>query len=190
MHVLAVLVGFATGCRFGFDNEVRRDAAAPTDGDTTIDDTASTQDASLDSSSGFDAPGFTCPGSYASISGSTSKYRFISTSEIWTAAEAACEADGWHLAIPDDLQELQLLANGSQGNNLWIGVTDRKTVGAWKAVSGSTQTYFLWEATEPDASALECVQVIPAAQMADQDCGSGRRAFCECDGLAADTSSY
>lgn len=186
MRLLAAVAVLSAGCRLGFEPEARHDAGAVT---SDADAGGASSDGASDGSSA-DSVSFTCPQAYASIAGTTSKYRFISTSEVWLAAESACEADGWHLAIPDGVVELNILADAAPGTNLWIGVTDRLAVGSWETVTGSTATYLPWEASEPDASAAECVQLVPTFEIADQDCTSGRRAFCECDGLAADPSSY
>jgi hypothetical protein len=44
---------------------------------------------------------------------------------------------------------------------------------------------------EPYVSAAECVFMDSlSSRFADQDCASGRRVVCECDGVAVDPTSY
>jgi hypothetical protein len=170
-----------TGCRFGFDGGELEDAAADdamVDGDVTGD-------------SAIDGAPITCPGSYIALDASASRYRLLGSSMGWLSAEQACEADGTHLVIVDDAAELSLVAAAIPSQNIWIGVTDRKTVGTFLKVTGGTASYLPWDASEPDAAGLECVFIDSLSlKLADQDCGSGRRAACECDLLPADLTAY
>lgn len=154
--------------------------------DAAIADTDATADARLDSTTSA-----TCPPSYVTVGGQTSKYRGLTNSIVWLSAEQTCETDGTHLVIVDNAAELTAMTNLIPGQNLWIGVTDRKTIGAFLAVTGPSAAYLPWDASEPDGSAAECVFIDSLTlKMADQGCGSGRRAVCECDGVPADPTSY
>lgn len=186
IHVRALAVACTlAACRFNFDAvDDIRDAA--TSG--TSDAIASPSDGSVQSG---DVASAGCPAGYTGIVTLTSRYRAIDNSETWLAAEALCEADGTHLVILDDNAEATYVIQLLTGQNVWLGVTDRVTVGTFRAVTGAPAPYLYWASGEPDATAPECVYMDGlTGRFADQDCASGRRPICECDGMAVDPSSY
>ena len=176
-----VLLIFACACRVGFDH-------------------GKPGDASLDDANGqlvFDVPfddtaPVNCPASYQSIGVPGSKYRGVDNSVTWAQAQAACVADGTHLLIINDLNERSVVPALLPTRDLWIGVTDLVALGAWRTVTGDAATYLPWDNSEPDNAADErCVETeYPLFNYIDQDCTSGRRFVCECDGRAADPASY
>jgi hypothetical protein len=172
------------GCRIGFgEGEEIRDDAARIDEDAATD---AMNDASPDSTTQL-----TCPGTYTTIAGQTSKYRAINNSMVWLTSEQLCEADGTHLVIIDDAAELTGVTGLLAGQNIWTGVTDRIAVGTFRKVTGPNASYLPWDTSEPDATAAECLFIDSVTlKFADQDCTSGRRAVCECDGAAVDPASY
>ena len=179
----------AGGCRFGFDG--RAPDASAGDDDALTSDTALDPDAAADAADAAADASLICPAGYNLVAGETSKYKAINNSTAWLAAEQACEAEGTHLWIPDTAAEKAQMIALLPGQNIWVGVTDRKVIGQWLRVTGGTATYLPWETGEPDLAALECTFVDSlTTQLADQDCGSGRRYVCECDGAVAMPSTY
>lgn len=190
--LVGLLIG---GCRFGFDASTRADAAGDDDDDGDDGDASSNRDAGLDGSQAGDAApdaaSLTCPTGYLPLAGETSKYKAISSTDGWLAAEQACETDGTHLVVLDTASELAMMVALLPAQNLWLGVTDRKVVGQWLKVTGGVATYLPWDSSEPDAANLECVQLDGVTtKLGDQGCSSGRRYVCECDGAAAMPSTY
>lgn len=190
MHQVIALVVCVAACRLGFDRL----------GDDVPGGDAPGGDSGTDGSSGdggggtdgaIDGTMLSCPGTYTMLVGavSNSRYRVVDNSSDWDSAEAACEADGHHLAIPDDATERDAMYNALVTENIWIGVTDRITEGTYLSVTGGTATYLPWGAGEPDAE--DCVYIESLSMMyRAQGCGSGRRYICECDGAPADPASY
>lgn len=175
-------------CRLGFES---RDAAidentprdgARRDGDDDDDD---------DGDVGQDGSAITCPGSYSMLLGQSgsSRYRVVSNTTDWLAAEAACEADGHHLAIPDDNNELTAFYTALVAQNIWIGVTDRITETTYLRVTGGAATFLDWAPGQPDTDDCAYIDGL-TTKLTMQSCGSGRRYICECDGVAADATSY
>ncbi len=188
---LAVCSVVLAACRLGFD----RGEGPVGDGgirDGEVEDAA--RDARRDGDDDDDdAPGDAgaCPQSYVVLpaAGTSSRYRAVDDSQTWQAAEAACEADGHHLAIPDAASERTALYQALLTENIWVGVTDRVVEGTWMTVIGTPATYVPWAPGEPDAE--DCVYISSATSLfVAQDCGSGRRYICECDGAAASPTSY
>ncbi len=182
-----VLVVCLAACRLGFDRVDDGDDTAGNDaplGDGTTD----TRDGAID---GGDAASLACPGTYVVLPGvqNNSRYRVINNSSRWDVAEAACEAEGHHLAIPDDASELTAMYTALITQNIWIGVTDRVVEGTFRTVTGGIQTYLPWSPGEPDEE--DCVFIDGlTTQLVAQDCDSGRRYICECDGAPANPASY
>jgi hypothetical protein len=170
------------GCRLGFD-----ESTPQRDSGSVIDGLSQTSDASGAS----DGTQLACPGTYAAVGGLTSKYRGIDNSMGWLTSEQLCEGDGTHLVVIDNAAELTAIPGLLPGQNIWTGTTDRLVIGTFHHVTGANATFLDWDSSEPDATALECVFIDAlTVKLGDQDCGSGRRAVCECDGLAVDPSSY
>jgi len=169
------------GCRFGFDETTTGDGGATGDGGSQTGD----------ANGAADGIQLSCPASYTTVAGLTSEYRAIDNSMGWLVSEQLCETDGTHLVVIDNATELTTIPGLLPGDNIWVGTTDRLVIGTFRHVTGPTATFLDWDASEPDATALECVFIDSLTiKLADQDCTSGRRAVCECDGIAVDTSSY
>lgn len=183
MRVVAVLV-LLVGCRVNFDRAEVGDDVAP-------DDAARDSEYLVDAIFDDGAPA-SCPDGYMSVGVPGSKYKAVDDSLSWTQAQAACVADGQHLAIYDDALERSIVPFLLPLDDQWLGVTDRITLGTWRTVTGAPATYLPWSSGEPDVSSLErCVEAeSPAFEIIDQDCASGRRYICECDGRATDPASY
>jgi hypothetical protein len=178
------------GCRFGFDANPRMDAATSS-GASDGRDASTTDDGSIPDTPSADSAPLTCPGSYIALDTSSSRYRSIDTSMTWLQSQQACESDGHHLVVLETSSELALVATTLSTQNIWTGVTDRKTVGTFLRVTGGAATYLPWDSSEPDLAGLECTFIDGLTlKLGDQDCGSGRRAVCECDGLPVDPTTY
>jgi hypothetical protein len=182
-----VAVAAVGGCRIGFDANPRIDAAVTSD----APDATAPEDGSVEDTLAADAAPLVCPGNYVALDTSASRYRSIDNSMTWLAAQQMCETDGHHLAVLDTSGELALVAATLPAQNIWTGVTDRKVIGTFLRVTGGAATYLPWGTSEPDLAGLECTFVDGLTfQLGDQDCSSGRRAVCECDGLTVDASTY
>lgn len=171
------------GCRIGFDPQLGD--AMPADGMITGD--GITDGPRPD---GFLAP---CPATYQTVVAMTSKYRPVeNTSASWDQAQAACAAEGQHLAIFETQNERDVIATLLPTRDFWVGVTDRVTLGTWLTVTGVPATYLPWTVGEPDVVTTErCVETeSPAFNYIDQLCSATLRYVCECDGVASDPSSY
>ncbi len=183
VHRILLVVCLAA-CRLGFDRVEG--------GDDIAGDDAPPGDAARDGASdGADASSLSCPANYMVLVGvqNNSRYRVINNSREWDEAEAACEADGHHLAIPDNASELTAMYTALITQNIWIGVTDRVVEGTYRTVTGGIQTYLPWGLGEPDTD--DCIFIDGlTTQLVAQDCDSGRRYICECDGAAAVPTSY
>ncbi len=169
--------------------------AAGTLGSTCVDGENQTIDASID----IDGPstdavlpdaqvGSACPGTYAAIAGGQSGhlYRVVTTQSDWGVQEAACRATSpkAHLAIPDDLAELQALDTAIGAAAIyWVGVSDLETEMQWKTVLGAAQTFLPWLAPAPDNQnpGEHCVAALAAThQFNDDRCNTDHPAICEC----------
>lgn len=183
MHWVVVVL-LAAGCRIGFDRGATGDDVAP-------------DDARLDTKPPVDVPfddtaPMNCPAGYQSIGVLGSKYKAVDTSRTWAQAQATCVADGTHLAIAGNFDELSSVATLLPTRDLWLGVTDNVTLGTWRTVTGDIATYLPWASDEPDVAVDQrCVETeFPLYNFIDQDCMEDRRFICECDGRASDPTSY
>lgn len=176
---LVVATVLVTGCgRLGFD-EARADARL-----STIDDAASI-DALLDDAFVIDAdPLARCGPGYQPAPGLPSLYRMGVGSESWFAAAAACEADGGHLALIDDVPERDYIASITLIET-WIGYTDTQVEGVFAGVDGAPPGVPGFVLPEPtDSLGVEdCVENRPVGWN-DSDCSFTRPYLCECDGQA------
>lgn len=114
----------------------------------------------------------------------------------WVGAEAACEADGTHLAIPQTEAEHLAFVDVVAGASRWLGVTDRVTANAWIPVIGGTTWVAHWAGGAPGTGGkcvlLTCVGIDgeEATPCEDPDAQWHKGFICECDGQAADSTSY
>ena len=67
----------------------------------------------------------------------------------WSQAQAACEADGGHLAFIDDMPENENVVVAAAGLHVWIGYTDITEEGTWVWIEG-TSTFTHWATGEPN----------------------------------------
>lgn len=145
-------------------------------------------------------PGDACPASYSLTSG-MSHYRMIATNLTWLAAAQDCADDmaigtkHTHLVVvASDAERTQLAAMGVVVG--WVGLTDIKTEGTYRWVTGEPTTYpppngTPWAQGEPDnALGQDCVAASLAAQWQDANCGATTTSLCECDDYANDPTSY
>lgn len=129
-----------------------------------------------------------CPNGYVTLAGGQAGhlYRVLTTPANWQAQEAVCQATTLraHLAVPDDLTELQALDTAASAIQVyWIGVSDSQTENTWRTVLGGLQTFLPWIAGAPDdgAPGEDCVEVIAATHdFNDERCNTQLPAICEC----------
>jgi hypothetical protein len=193
VYWIALIALLASCGRYGFDqaravNVAGDDAAG--DGVAMGDGAAVGDGAAIGNDTGGSGT-VTCLASYAFSIGS-SRYR-LGGQTTWTTAEASCEADGpgMHLAVIDDASEMSALAALAGGARTWIGASDRKTDNVFLRVTGGVAPYLPWRSGDPSQAGPACVGWdSQAAQYRDEQCTQGRQFACECDGIAADPSSY
>lgn len=201
MRTVAVVLAIATlggACRFEPGALRDRDDAgtspddatdAPT-GDVPIDTTAndSGTDAALDSSL------IVCPLSYTLIDNArpASRYRVVTASDDWPAAEADCEDDGGatfqagHLVVLDNEAERQFVYQ--QGTtDKWIGASDVNTEGQLQAVTDQPSPYFGNAASQEQSK--DCM-FTNQNETTMESCNSGFQYICECDGRNANPSNF
>ncbi|MDQ3366568.1 MAG: C-type lectin domain-containing protein [Myxococcota bacterium] len=180
---VGIVLVLMVGCRAGFDPIGGGDDVP---GDAPGDELVAT-DGPLP-----DTMAIACPAGYQQTAIAGSKYKAVDDSETWTGAQAACLADGQHLVIFDDAVERSVVTMLLPGRDLWVGVSDRITLGTWTTVTGGAAVYLPWASGEPALDPLErCVEAeSPGYALIEQSCSSGRRYICECDGIASDPASY
>jgi len=123
-----------------------------------------------------------CGPAYQPVAGLTSRYRVFSSPRNWFMAEAECESDGGHLAIPDDAAEAAWLDAQTAG---WVGVSDHTTEGTFLEVTGGAPGFTLFDMDEPNnaTNSEDCVEVRSNQLWNDTGCGVSREFVCECDGV-------
>lgn len=125
-----------------------------------------------------------CPVGYAALPGVADRqYKKLSTAAAWANHRAACSSEGAqiYLAIPDDMTELSAIATLA-GADVWVGIDDLTTEGAYETVLGMPQTFLPWAPGEPDNNGnQDCVAVrVASTKLESQTCGAQRIAVCEC----------
>jgi hypothetical protein len=184
------------GCRFepgtlGGADDARRDGP----GDGMRDEMSPGADTAAVGDAGLDAPpSLLCPATYMLFDNARpdSRYRHVTASANWLAAEVTCEADGGsgflpaHLIVLDDEAERQWAFD--QGTtDKWIGATDIKTEGAILAVTDQPSPFF--GAAASDDTTKDCLYLDGSGTVMEV-CMAGRPFLCECDGRAADPTRY
>jgi hypothetical protein len=136
----------------------------------------------------FDPSG--CPAGYAGNAETGSAYRMVGPGAPWTLAEDDCENDGdaTHLVVIDDVGELTTIvqAYGGNGQQLWLGLSDRDEEGSFRLVTGEPALYLPWHGGEPNDSGLgeDCVE-LAGDHFNDEGCDLAFNSYvCECDGRA------
>ena len=123
----------------------------------------------------------------------TSKYEyFTGVTMDWLAAEAMCEADGvgMHLAVIETAAEADAVGQFALDRNVWIGVSDRVTAGTWLRVIGSSETNLPWAASNPQGTG-QCVEWhTQQKNYTNELCTTLVSPICECDGIAANSTTY
>ena len=96
---------------------------------------------------------------------------------LYDTADSQCAALGAHLAVPRSEQENQCAVTLSVGDDVWLGVTDRVTEGAWigsDTCGGVTAPASWWEPGEPNNSGdtfnADCIYIRLTGKWADWDC--------------------
>lgn len=201
---VALLALVVAGCSFKPGSLNRRDAGDTVDDvhidaateldDVLLDTPAPTSDAASDAA--VDAlVARTCPPTYmlTNVDEPGSKYRLVTASDDWAAAEADCEDDGGtltlqpaHLVVLDDSTERSWVYQ--QGTtDKWIGASDRLTEGALQAVTDQAAPHFGNAASQEVQK--DCM-FTTSSETVMELCTAGFQYICECDGLAADPTNF
>jgi hypothetical protein len=98
-------------------------------------------------------------------------------------AEAACEARGGALAVPEETAELYVVYMDTWPvvDTWWLGATDAASEGNWVDPEGqSVRSYAYWASGEPDGGGAEdCAGwAVTRWGWADEDCASERPSIC------------
>ena len=75
-------------------------------------------------------------------------FKYYSDALTWTAAKAACEALGGHLATSTSADKNTFLTTLTT-SEAWLGGTDKAEEGVWQWVTGETWNYTNWASGEP-----------------------------------------
>lgn len=138
---------------------------------------------------GFDAFDVACPPAYIEVAEGCYRFELDDPDELeWLDAEAACEADGAHLAVVDGAAELALFtAMLGTVEDAWVGASDRITPDVFITVTRAP-FFVQWGDTEPNGTG-DCVEV-ERGEMGDSDCAVRNDYICELDGRSADPTTY
>lgn len=123
-----------------------------------------------------------CPSPYASIAGSSHRYRTL-TNVSWDQAKTMCalSSTAAYLAVPDDATELANLATIAS-TSFWVGIDDQALQGTFVTSKGAPATFLPWAAGEPDNTPTDdCVFAASATKIATDKCGTRHDAVCECE---------
>jgi hypothetical protein len=121
-----------------------------------------------------------------------SKYRSVTASTTWAAAEADCEDDFTlgptpaHLIVLDNDAERQW-AFSINNSDQWIGLTDINTELTFIPVTN--QTAFYVGAVSGNLPAKDCA-ILNATQTLAEGCTGGHPYLCECDGLGPNPNNF
>jgi hypothetical protein len=152
-------------------------------------------DAPLDAP--LDAPVVTklCPPSYTLTNAAEpgSRYRLVTASDDWVAAEADCEDDGGtvtlkptHLVVLDDAAERAwVYVQGT--TDKWIGASDIKNEGTLRAVTNQPAPYF--GTAQSQEQAKDCM-FTNQNDTVMESWSAGFQYICECDGFAEDPGNF
>jgi len=187
-RLLWILV-LVAGCRIGFEAHIAGSDAESIDDDGPGDASRDagpvdgSGDADLDDGGGVDGPPSLCGAAYMTLPGVSGTYRIVSVQQTWLAAEAACEADGAHLAVIDSSDENDAI-QASSSSSPWIGTTDRITEATFLVVTGGGTVFANWAGSPPANTGEDCatLQTLDGT-WDDEDCNTTRQSICECDGL-------
>lgn len=193
MRVGVAILALAAGC--GFQHGALTDGRV-SDG-LPDDTTGSGSDASIpganpDATPDSAASILPCPVTYT-LSNGSSKYRSVTASTTWTAAETDCEDDATpnvtrpaHTIVLDNDAE-RAYAFMQNNSDQWVGITDRNTEQAYLAVTNQ-MPFFLGSATGNNTS-KDCL-ILNSTDTTSEACSNGHPYLCECDGLAANPANF
>lgn len=168
-------------CGFKVDSGPPSDAA-------TVGDThdARPADAAIDAT--IDAPPPMCPSNYEERAGS--RYRYVSTTAPWAAAESDCENDSsglTHLVVLGT-GELPTVDAISSASRTWVGLSDLVTDGTWLWVTGATGPSL--GTGSSSCAELDDGGTFGGPQLREDDCTTGRSYVCECDLTPANPATF
>lgn len=129
------------------------------------------------------ADGPTCPPTYSALPEGC--FRLSATGATTSAAEAACELDGGHLAVITSTAENAALTTLGGASSAWIGVAN---VGAGfvSITTGVPPTFTRWAPGDPNGEG-DCVRLLGGGSGTwdDEPCTRVQRYLCEIDGDGA-----
>jgi hypothetical protein len=140
-------------------------------------------------------PGMGCPTTYMQVGLTAHRYRVLATPATWTTQKAACSMDGTnvYLAVPTDQVELSGLVQAGGVGQLWVGIDDQTTEGAYvtaKDGSAFPALDMMWDLANGEPNNMpsmgsgqgDCVTALSAgAKLADDNCTRTFAAICECE---------
>jgi hypothetical protein len=126
--------------------------------------------------------------------GLTSRYKTVTTGQVWAVAERDCESEGAHLIVVDSDAENAWLAsfaalaitnNKSTHQLAWLGAGDHETEGDFEWVTGAPLVAPRWAAMEPNSlnNIEDCVEMRASGEWNDDRCNPKLTYVCECDAL-------
>ncbi|XP_780522.4 uncharacterized protein LOC575010 [Strongylocentrotus purpuratus] len=79
----------------------------------------------------------------------------VLTSLSWLDAETACQGEGGHLAVLDDVDEYSFMRktlrwSQADSSDFWLGYNDISEEGTWVDAEGNTPSYAPWKSGEPN----------------------------------------
>lgn len=108
-------------------------------------------------------------------------FQASTTTEKWSNAEAACVAQGGHLASAASVAEnTTLLALTTGGSLYWFGYADSAVEGSWVWSDGASSTYTNWSGEPNGGTAQDCAMVSQAdGAWSDESCSDKNVTVCE-----------
>jgi hypothetical protein len=187
-------------CKFEPGPFVRRDAGSDASdsgggGDSGMSDVmpdTPMTDASVDAMA--DAVVLTCPTTYilTDVGHVGSKYKYVSATADWAAAEMDCEDDGGgtflpaHLIVLDDDAE-RLFALTADNSDQWVGVSDVNAEGTLQAVTDQASPFF--GAATGNMQSKDCL-ILNQNETTLEACTAMHSYMCECDRRAANPNNF
>ncbi len=121
--------------------------------------------------------------------GQDSRYRFTEATINWQTAEAVCQSDGAHLAVPNTLDELNAIYAGMVAGNIqndaWVGIARDTTSppGQFIDVTGGAVINGLWAMGQPTSDVTGvAVRLVRDSGLAVTTATEVNDYVCECDG--------
>lgn len=196
---LAIAIAFSAACKFEPGPFVRRDASGPSPDDAIDTQSPPTDGPPSDTPGSVDAPidalvATPCPATYTLTNAAEpgSKYRLVTASDDWAAAELDCANDGGgtflptHLIVLDDQAERDWVYD--QGTtDKWVGATDVNVEGTYEAITDQPSPYF--GTPQSNSQSKDCMFINQTATVMES-CGATFQYICECDGRAADPTNF